>query len=144
MNPQGQAFTAFRMLIAVIMALMVLLIIIAVINHFEKQKIEISKKRLFDGFANAFQSPNGDIIERSELAFEQGDIITAGAFAKDARMPVECISLSAAQSSAITVQGSNAVLFNQKLVTSVFFKCIKEFDSECEISCQVSVAQPFR
>ena len=144
MNKRGQAFTIFRFLVEAIIALAVLLIIIAIIGHFEERKIEVSKKRFFDGFRSAFQSPNGDTIERTDLAFESGFAITAGAFARDVRMPAECIGFIAPVSSAFSMPDVQAIKFHQSITTNVFYRCLKQFGAACEIVCEVSIAQPFR
>ncbi len=143
MNQSGQESTVFRFLVEAVMALAVLLIIVSAIRYFEEKRIEISKQRLLDGFSNAFQSPNGDVIERTELAFEQGDVITSGALAKHVRMQADCIALIARESSAISVTSQQSIVFNQPATINVYSRCERTFGTICDIQCEVSFAEPF-
>lgn len=144
MKEKGQIFTIFRFLVEAIIALAVLLIILAIIQEFEQTKIEISKTRFFDGFDSAFQSTNNDIIERTDLAFEQGFTLTAAALAKHVRMPRECISLSVPVSSAFSMADSETIVFHNAITTNAYYRCKRQFDTACEIACELSIAEPFR
>jgi hypothetical protein len=143
LKEKGQAFTAFRFLIAVIMGLAILAIILGIITHFEGQKRLISQKRLFEGFSSSYQSPNGDIIERGDIFIQGQTVYTSGAFSRYVRMPEECVVLSApARSAAMEQLNSKQVSFTRAVNITVFYQCQKQFNTLCEIECLVSFGEP--
>jgi hypothetical protein len=146
LNQKGQAFVPFRLLIAVIMAGAVLVIIVGIVAHFDEQKIAISEKRLYEGFQSAVQSPNGDIIVRTEIVFKPGATFTASGFARRAKnIETECVlSLEAPDTPSISNPSIKSVVFKQGTTTSAFFRCERTFSSICDIECEISIGEPFR
>jgi len=143
MQETGQAFTVFRFLVAIITGLAVLLIIFSIIKFFEEREFEISRERFFEGFRSAFNSPNGDVFEREDIAFNAADLVTAISLARDVKIPADCVEFSGG-SSAFSLQGTQAIEFQEKATINVFYRCFKSFSAACETSCEVSFGQPFR
>lgn len=143
MNSSGQAFTVFRFLVEAIVAMVILVIIISALRYFEEKNFEISRKRLFEGFSSAFQSPNGDVIERPEIIFRSGDIITAGAFAKEVNMQPECISFNENSLSSVSFRDSQTAFFSNQSIIKVFYRCFKQAESFCSIACEISFGKAF-
>lgn len=142
MKEKGQAFEAFRFLIAVIMALAVFLIILGIINYFETQKKIICQKRLLEGFESAFQSPNSDVIIREDICFEAGTVLNSLSFAKTVRMPEECITIKANKKGIIEQQNSSSAAFANATTITIYFSCRKQFNSYCETECTVYLGEP--
>ena len=144
LNQFGQEFSVFRMLIAFVMGVAILLIILTAVEQFDEYKYSISKKRMYEGFHSAVQSPNGDVIVRDDLRFRIGDMLTAGGFASQESLDPGCVvSVNAPETTSTTNPNSSSVKFLQSISTELFFRCIRSSSPPCRVQCEISVKEPF-
>src|SRR3989344_3250730 len=93
-NERGQSFEPFRMLIAAVMALAVLMIIIGAIQYFDDKQFGISKERFFDGINNGVRQPNGELLVVEHLQFQKGDTLSANGIGKNVGIDGDCITFA--------------------------------------------------
>ncbi len=133
----AQVFEPFKLLVAAVMALTILVIIIGAINYFEGLRLEISKERFFDGLFNAVKQPNGDYLVISEVQFNRGDSFSSSGIAKALNLPADCVSFKAHDSVAIS-SSPDLVVFNESVMSNVYVSCDEGTTTDCEISCLIS------
>lgn len=127
MNQKGQAFEAYRMLIAMVLALAVLLIILSAISYFDALRQKVSLDTLYSSWKSAVDSPNGKIIRASNLSFTQETRFSRVQFAKQVGLEPECLQFDASSDTGFQLNdegGENQyVRVTQNLIGSVYFQC---------------------
>lgn len=146
LNTRGQSSDVFRLLVAAILGLAVLLIVLGIITLVEQQKFQLSELRFYDGFGNAVNLPTNQIFEEEKLAFKSGEMFTAEALAMQFKVKEECIRFKSGNPQ-IRVQSSpNSVVMANQLQTDVFFRCEYSavplgFCSSGDLYCEVWFAE---
>jgi hypothetical protein len=140
MDAKGQGTESFRLLIAAIMGLMILLIVLGIIDYFNTKKFEISMERFYGGLGTASQTPNGTLIELNELYFLP-TVITRNYLAGRYNLPEECVVLDAKSSSDLVLAPSGKSISIKNVVqTNAFFRCTPQ-EAGCQIYCIVSLGK---
>ncbi len=159
MNQKGQEFASYRLLIAVIMGLFILMIIISSLGYFDQKRFDVSEKLLKNGFVNAqnnivsstWSSTSSDVspVLVEEILLSQGGY-SAGFFTKNSGMKKECVKFFAKKNPAFTVlNNGNGIGINQTIRTDVYFLCNRNsnMSTDCPILCQISfnekITEPF-
>ena len=148
MNARGQAFEAYRLLIAMVIALAVLIIILSAISYFDELRKKVSQDTLYSSFKSALDSPNGKIIKTTSLVFSTGVTYSRVQFAKPNNLDPECIQLDASKETGFELHVENAsapyVKVVQAVQGNVYFQCrtdnfiIPPGPSDCFVYCLLS------
>ena len=133
----------FRMLIAVIMGLMILMIILSAIDYFSGFRMDVSQQRLKKGFASALQNislnepeSKNNLTKVESLVLPKGTY-TAATFAQNNAIGEECISFEApsGNSSYDVIAGGKAVKLKTDISTNVFFACWASSCGDFGVEC---------
>ncbi len=136
-------FWPFRLLVAAIFGLTVLVIIISAIHYFASQELKASEQRLMEGFASALASPTTPdkpeygLVVRKELKLVSG-IYSVKPFARMYNMPEECIRFQSHRS-IFKVIDEKTLKAERTDKIDVFFQCVLEDLEECPIVCYISI-----
>ncbi|MFH1256097.1 MAG: hypothetical protein V1494_02280 [Candidatus Diapherotrites archaeon] len=144
LNEKGQAFASMRLLIGAVMGLLILVIIISAISYFENLEIDISVKRVNDGFANAVKQPDGSILEVGDAVL-LGQTFSSSGISKKMGIESDCVELYSRGSPAFEeITAEKAIEVRQRVKTSVYVRCETDppFGSDCPIGCTVSFGKP--
>ena len=107
MNQKGQAFEAYRLLIAMVIALAVLVIILSAVSYFDDLRKRVSRDTLYSAFQSAVDSPNGKVVQASDLAFTKDTTYSRVQFAKQMSLDPECVQLDADKDSGFILNDDN-------------------------------------
>ena len=149
MNQRGQEGASFRLIIEAVMVLFILVIILGVVTQVDAWRWKISEQRLFEGFKNALNSPDGTVISVKELVLNKGSSYSTSAFSGSVTgLSRDCIEIQASNSSAFTVTSKSVVEVNTLIQTNVFFKCLPGDSDlvgrpECHSYCYASFGAEF-
>ena len=102
-SERAQEFEPFRMLIAAVFALAVLVIIIGAVNYFEGLRLDVSKQRFLDGLNNAVKQPNRRPLQMSGIQVQASTKRTSLEISKIVNLPEECILFGDGKSRAFLV-----------------------------------------
>ncbi len=148
MNQRGQAFEAYRLLIAMVIALAVLVIILSAVAYFDDLRRRVSQDTLYSSFKSAVDSPNGKVVQASGLAFTSGTTYSRTQFAKQTSLEDECIQLDAEDDFGFKLNEDNPdkpfVSVATTIQGSVFFQCqtdnfiIPPGPDNCFVYCLIS------
>jgi len=135
-------FWPFRLLIAVIFGLAMLVIIISVINYFHEIQLKGSQERFEKGFKNALaaftSNPQYGKAKEQNLILPPG-LYSAGQFAETYKFPSECIEFQAPHGMIIEVSSDKrSVKLNREFTTDVYYQCVLMSVGDCEIKCYIS------
>ena len=103
---RGQAFEAYRVLIAAVIAIAVLVIIVSTISYFDRLKEEVSTDTLNASWKSAVDAPNGKVIRAQDLSFNQGTTFSRRAFAKQVNLVDTCLVFDAEKAARGTSLGA--------------------------------------
>ncbi len=132
MDSLGQSSDVFRLLVAAILGLAVLLIVLGIITIIEQQKFQLSELRFYDGFGHAVNLPTNEIFREEKLAFKGGDMFAAESLAMQFKIKEECIKFESPSNSQIKVFSTpHRVEMLNQLQTDVFFRCCYANGSDC-------------
>lgn len=124
---RGQAFEAYRLLIAMVIALAVLVIILSAVSYFDDLRKRVSRDTLYSSFQSAVDSPNGKVVQASDLAFTKDTTYSRTQFAKQMGLDVECIQLDADKDSGFILNDDNPdapfVTVSSTIQGSVYMQC---------------------
>ncbi len=127
MNSHGQAFEAYRVLIAVVLALAVLLIILSAISYFDALRQKVSTDTLYSSWKSAVDSPNGKVIRASNLSFTQDTRFSRGQFAKQVGLEEDCIQLDADPDTGYALDDSDPshpfVRVSRSIIGNIYMQC---------------------
>ena len=140
-NQKGQAFTVYRLLIAVIIFTIVAATIYGILQYFEQIEFSISKQKLVRGLEKAVNALDieQDIIEK-DVRLQVGSYVAAG-FSEKALVPDECIIFKADNSKSYSVRNNGEILdiyFDAKF--DVYFKCVTK--DACELKAKDKDGNP--
>jgi len=135
-DEKGQEFEPFRMLIAAVMALVVLMIIIGAINYFNGLRVNVSKQRFYDGLENAVRQPNGQPFKIENLQFLRGDAFSAKGLGNIMGLPEGCVSFVDKGTPAVEVGPSSATIL-QEMIGEVIAVCSP--GTTCEVECEITI-----
>ncbi len=138
-------FWPFRLLIASIMALVILIMIISAINYFHDQQLKMGYKRFAEGFKEAIDAVSADgtrgLVVKKGLALAAGEYAVIG-LAKNNQFPEECIEFQAIEGTAFQLfDGGKGVKIKRDVTVDVYYLCVLENSTECEIRCYISFAK---
>ncbi len=124
MNKQGQAFSAYKLLIGAIMGLAILVIIVATINYFEGQKEDIDWRIITDGFKAAVNSPNGEVLVKKDVTVRAGRNLNSRGFSEIVSIEEECIFFDARDGKGFVLGEDNKSLYAETAVkTNIYYRC---------------------
>jgi len=127
LDQKGQAFEAYRLLIAMVIALAVLVIILSAITYFDDLRKRVSRDTLYSSFQSAVDSPNGKVVQASDLAFTKDTTYSRVQFAKQMGLQPECIQLDAEKDSGFVLNDDNPdapfVAVNSTIQGNVYMQC---------------------
>lgn len=141
-NEKGQAFEPFKMLIGAIIALLILVIIMTSISYFENLEDTISHNKLYRGFVNAVNQPNGSVLLIRNLQFKEGYLYTNNGIGETMGIDSSCVEFIDNDISSVTVS-SESVRINDGMIANVYVRCNVSFDYDCEIICEISFVEDF-
>ncbi|MBS3061442.1 MAG: hypothetical protein J4215_02560 [Candidatus Diapherotrites archaeon] len=133
MNPKGQFFEPFNILIAAVMGLAILVIIIGLIQYFENEKFLLSKERFEKTLDRAFQTPTNEVITEPELLFRAGEQFSSVGLARRRGLEPECIELESRETESISSIQPGVVLIKQNTQLNVYYLCSPA--SQCLNGC---------
>jgi hypothetical protein len=107
MNQSGQAFEAYRVLIAMVLALAVLLIIVSTITYFDKLREKVSLETLYSSWKSAVDAPNGKVILARDLFFPAGTRFSRSQFSKQVSLDESCLQFDAEKATGFTLNDSD-------------------------------------
>jgi hypothetical protein len=143
LNQRGVEFAPYRLLIASIMGLLILVIILSAIRYFESVEISVSIRQLVSGFDAALENlsdaSDPKIIEK-ELRFPRMSI--AAKYFEDRAHGMHsekvCVELQAARKEGLQLSGGGRALdITKKLHIRVFFTCVRS-SGECTVNCYIA------
>lgn len=146
-NQKGQAFEAYRLLIAMVIALAVLVIILSAVAYFDDLRKRVSQDTMYTSFKSAVDSPNGKIVQASDLAFTSGTTFSRRQFSLKAGVEEDCILLDAENDFGFRLNDDNPdapfVSVPATIQGSVFFQCQTENfilspNDACYVYCLIS------
>jgi hypothetical protein len=127
MNQSGQAFEAYRVLIAMVIALAVLLIILSAVTYFDKLREKVSLDTLYSSWKSAVDSPNGKVILARELFFPKGTVFNRRQFAVQVNLEETCVVLDGEKSAGFALDDSDIehprVTAVNSVVGNVYMQC---------------------
>ncbi|RLG69528.1 MAG: hypothetical protein DRO07_02145, partial [Candidatus Iainarchaeum archaeon] len=127
--PTGKGyFWPFRLLVAAIFGLAVLLIIISTINYFNTIHLRESEERLMEGLRSAINAPttpdkleNGLVLKK-DLSFVRG-VYSVKPFSNRFNMPVDCIKFQSYRTNFEVIDEKRMnVKYDAK--ADVYFQCV--------------------
>lgn len=149
---RGQAFEAYRVLIAMIIALAVLLIILSAVAYFDELRKKVSTDTVYSSFKSAVDSPNGRVVEARNLYFTQDTRFNRRQFAVQVGLDDECLMLDAEKTAGYELVDSDPehpyVQSLSNLVGVVYFQCQTDnfvnapADATCYAFCLLSFGKP--
>ena len=139
MNRQGQAFSAYKLLIGAIMGLAILTIIMGVIGYFEGLRVEIDRELFEDGFEAAVNSPDGKVIVK-EITLHESTYTSKGLAEKFSGLTKDCIEFDAANWTAFNLaEGKQAIVIKKSVKAKVYYCCTLQGCPEgCNVCCRIS------
>lgn len=148
MNQRGQAFEAYRLLIAMVIALAVLVIILSAVAYFDDLRRKVSQDTLYASFKSAVDSPNGKVVQASGLAFTKDTSYSRTQFARQSNLDEACIQLDAENDFGFLLNENTPdkpfVRVTSTIQGSVFFQCqtsnfiIPPGPDNCFVYCLIS------
>lgn len=127
MGRKGQAFEAYRVLIAMVIALAVLLIIVSTITYFDKLRERVSLETLYSSWKSAVDSPNGKVILARDLFVPQGTRFSRTQFARQVALDPACLQLDGEKAAGFTLEDSDVdnpyVSVQASVVGNVYMSC---------------------
>ena len=151
-SARGQAFEAYRLLIAMVLALAVLLIILSAISYFDSLRQKVSQDTMYSSWKSAVDSPNGKIIRASNLYFTAETRFSRVQFAKQVGLDSSCVQFDAEPDVGFELNDEDIdnpfVLVSQNVGGVVYFQCradnfiIPLGDSSCLSYCLISFGKP--
>ena len=126
-SARGQAFEAYRVLIAVIIGLAVLLIILSAISYFDALRQSVSVNTLYSSWKSAVDSPNGKVVRASSLSFTKDTRFSRTQFTKQVGLEEGCLSFDADSGTGFKLDDSDAdhpfVTVTGPIIGSVYMQC---------------------
>jgi hypothetical protein len=127
MGQKGQAFEAYRVLIAMVLALAVLLIIVSTITYFDKLREKVSLETLYSSWKSAVDSPNGKVILARDLFFPSGTRFSRTQFSKQVSLDESCLQLDGEKAAGFTLNDADPehpyVSVSQSVMGNVYMQC---------------------
>ena len=78
LNEKGQAFEAYRVLIAMVISLAILVIILSAVSYFDELRKKVSTDTVYSSWKSAVDSPNGKVVEARNLYFTKDMLLAVG------------------------------------------------------------------
>lgn len=127
MGQKGQAFEAYRVLIAMVLALAVLLIIVSTVTYFDKLREKVSLETLYSSWKSAVDAPNGKVILARDLFFPQGTRFSRTQFSKQVSLDEACLQFDAEKAAGFVLNDSDLdnpyVTLPSSVVGNVYMSC---------------------
>jgi hypothetical protein len=152
MNQKGQSFEAYRVLIAAVIAIAVLVIIMGVIQYFDTLRNKVSLDTINASWKSAVDSPNGKIIRVSDLSFTIDTVFSRPQFSKQVNLEPECIAFDAERAAGYYLVDDDPEKPHVKVVSNVLGNVFMQCDSEnfigtsdsaaCYAYCLISFGKP--
>ena len=138
-------FWPFRLLVAAIFGLAVLLIIISAINYFNTMRLRESEEKLMEGLHSAINAPttpdkleNG-LVLREDLSFARG-VYSVKPFSNRFNMPVDCIKFQSYRTN-FEVMDEKRMNVKYDAKADVYFQCVYQSADPCSIVCYISIGK---
>jgi len=126
------------------MALLILTMILSAITYFSALEINISERRLVEGFENALENLVSPDSTEERIVVKESLILSANtyvsrSFSTNYDIKEECIEFQSSKLSTYDVSSNRqAITIHNQVETNVYFLCIKEETDECEVYCYIS------
>lgn len=138
-------FWPFRLLVAAIFGLAILLIIISAINYFNTIRLKESEEKLMEGFRSAINAPttigkleNGLVVKK-DLSFASG-VYSVKPFSNEFNMPEDCIKFQSYRNNFKVIDDKKmSVKYDAK--ADVYFQCIYQSIGSCNLVCYISIGR---
>lgn len=142
LNARGQSFEAFRVLIAMVIALAILVIILGVINYFDALRQNVSYDTLYSSWKSAYDSPNGKVIRVPGLFFSKDTRFARTQFANQVSLDKDCLVFDADTSLGYSFD-QEAVVVTNSTIGAIYLQCSTEnivgaAASNCNAYCLLS------
>ncbi len=148
-NEKGIETIGFEIIVGVTIAFFILLIVLGAINYFEGLRYQVSSQLFVDGLKAAINSPNGKIVEKSNIGLKAGKYSTRF-LSLQTGLQEKCLRFKPASSKNVEVSSdSSLVELKQDFTSKVYYRCFtKGFEDsfepfDCEISCYISIGNAF-
>ena len=119
---RGQSFEAFRVLIAMVIALAVLVIILGVISYFDSLRQKVSYDTLYSSWKSAVDSPNNEVVRVPGLFFTKGTRFSKTQFSRQVSLDNECIVFDADTSLGYSFDG-DALEVTSSILGAIYMQC---------------------
>jgi len=124
MNQKGQEGAGFRLLIEAVLVVFILVIILGVISQVDEWRWKVSERRLFEGFTNSLDSPDGSVIYEKDIVLKDGSMYSSSAFANTVSgIDSDCIKIEASDSTAFAVSNDKVIQIRTLIQTDLYYKC---------------------
>ncbi len=140
---RGQSFEAFRVLIAMVIALAVLVIILGVIGYFDLVRQKVSYDTLYSSWKSAVDSPNNEVVPVKGLFFTKGTRFSKTQFSRQVSLDNECMAFEADTSIGYSFEGE-AIEVTSSILGSIYMQCNIDNtvgavgNSSCFVYCLIS------
>ena len=145
LGSRGQAFEAYRFLIAAVIALAVLVIIVGVINYFDQKRQDISFDNLYTGWQSAVSSPDGKVIQVAGLSFKKDTRFGKVQFVKLVNLVEDCVQFDANPATGFQlINGDETVEVQTSVQGNAYIQCTTDppsgftSNSACFAYCLIS------
>jgi hypothetical protein len=125
-NARGQTSDVFRLLVAAVLGLAILIIILGIVAVIEEQKFQLSELRFYDGFGHAVNLPTNQVFQEEKLVFKGKQMFTAESLSLQFKVEKECIQFETNNSRVHIRNPSNSgqiVEMANNIQIDVFFQC---------------------
>ncbi|MFH0970405.1 MAG: hypothetical protein V1776_03010 [Candidatus Diapherotrites archaeon] len=130
MNNKGQAFEAYRVLIAMVISLAILTIILSAVTYFDTLREKVSIDTLYSSWKSAVDSPNGKVVLAKDLYFTSQTTFGKRQFALQAGLDEACIGFDAEKAAGFILNDANpdkpVVTLTRGVVGNVYMECQTE------------------
>lgn len=140
LNQRGQGDDVFRLLIAAVMALAVLVIVFGIVSLVEEEKFKLSSFRFQDGFAAAVDLPTCKIVKQEKLFFKTGESYSATALARKYSLDettTNCVQFFSSNSVVLVSTDHAVATMGGQVQTDVFFRCRQDNGCNPAVSCEI-------
>ncbi|MEK6902188.1 MAG: hypothetical protein AABX02_01195 [archaeon] len=127
LNEKGQAFEAYRVLIAMVISLAILVIILSAVSYFDELRKKVSTDTVYSSWKSAVDSPNGKVVEARNLYFTKDTRFNRRQFGLQVGLDEACLVLDAEKSTGYQLVDTDPlhpyVQVLNNLSGEVYFQC---------------------
>ena len=117
------------------------MIILGAVQQLRGLEDKISYDKLVQAAQSARKQPNGQVLKVEDIILKEGGYSSAS-FADKMNLRPECVSLDAF-GQAFSSNAPVAVTVNQRMLTSVYYRCSIAGSQDCEVECEIKFGKGF-